>query len=60
MVNAPPKDFRVRLMYKLRVEELTSHLDFITGGYLTRWHQGKDRPRGMDTKWWRRWPKRPE
>jgi len=55
MANAPPQDLRVRLMYKLRIEELTSHMDFLTGSYLTRWRQG-GRPLGRDTKWWEPWP----
>jgi len=54
MANAPPKELRIRLMYKLRMEELTSYVDFITGNYLTRWRQG-DRPSGNDTKWWEPW-----
>ena len=59
MQNRPPKDLRVRLMYKLRLEELESYLNFLTGGYLDRWKRG-DRPSGWDTKWWEKWkwPKR--
>ena len=55
MANEPPKDLRVRLMYKLRIEELTSYVNFVTGGYLERWHQGFRDP-GLATKWWKKWP----
>ena len=54
MANEPPQDLRTRLMYKLRIEELTVYINFITGNYLERWKQG-DRPSGMDTKWWEPW-----
>jgi hypothetical protein len=54
MANDPPKDLRVRLIYKMRIEELTIYLNFITGNYLTRWRQG-DRPSGTETKWWEPW-----
>jgi hypothetical protein len=54
MANQPPRELRVRLMYKLRIEELTSYINFITGNYLTRWKQG-DRPSGIETKWWEPW-----
>jgi hypothetical protein len=54
MRNEPPGDLRVRLMYKLRIEELTSYVDLITGGYLTRWKRG-DHPDPMLTEWWRTW-----
>jgi photosystem II stability/assembly factor-like uncharacterized protein len=60
MANDPPKELRIRLAYKLRIQELTSLIDFITGGYLTRWYQGGDRPSGADGKWWERWPSKPE
>ena len=58
MRNKPPRELRVRLIYRLRMEELTSLVNFITGDYLTRWYQGGDHPRGMDTKWWEPWPVR--
>jgi hypothetical protein len=54
MAFRPPKDQRVRLMYKLRIEELTSYLNFISGNYLARYWEG-DHPRGLDTKWYKRW-----
>ncbi len=54
MRNKPPRDMRVRLMYRSRVEELENYLNFITGGYLKRWQFG-DRPKGYDTKWWEKW-----
>jgi len=56
MTNQPPKELRVRLMYKLRIEELTSYVNFMTGNYLTRWRQG-DRPAGIKAKWWEPWTK---
>ncbi|MCB9556281.1 MAG: hypothetical protein H6707_09285 [Deltaproteobacteria bacterium] len=55
LITDPPKELRVRLMYKLRIEELESYLDLITGGYLTRYKQG-DQPRGWDSPWFKRWP----
>ncbi len=59
MENKPPRDMRVRVMYRLRLEELESYLNFLTGGYLERWKRG-DKPSGWDTKWWKKWkwPKR--
>ena len=56
MANDPPKDLRVRTHYKLRIEELESYLDFITGGYLTYWRRG-GRARGIETRWWDPWVK---
>jgi hypothetical protein len=56
MAVAPPKDLRVRLMYRARIEELTAYIDFITGGYLTRWRRG-DHPKAEETKWWEQWPR---
>ena len=55
MANNPPKDLRVRVMYKLRIQELTSYMNFLTGGYLERWKQGFRDP-GIKTKWWVPWP----
>ena len=55
MANSPPKDLRVRVIYKLRIKELTSYIDFITGGYLEHWRQGHRDP-GIATKWWVPWP----
>jgi len=55
LANSPPGDLRMRLMYKLRIEELSAYVDFMTGGYLTRWRRG-DRPQGTDTPWFERWP----
>jgi hypothetical protein len=57
MAIDPPKDLRVRVMYRARIEELTAYIDFITGGFLTRWRKG-DRPKAMDTKVWERWTAR--
>jgi len=54
MATRPPDNLRVRVFYKLRIEELTALIDFMTGGYLTRWRQG-GRPRGIDAKWWDPW-----
>jgi photosystem II stability/assembly factor-like uncharacterized protein len=54
MANEPPADRRVRVMYKLRIEELTIYINFITGNYLERWKQG-DRPSGHETKVWQPW-----
>lgn len=54
LANTPPTSLRIRLMYKLRVEELTSYLNLMTGGYLERWKRG-DRPEGRDTEWWEPW-----
>jgi hypothetical protein len=54
MANNPPEDLRVRLMYKLRIQELTAHMNLLTGNYLARWKQG-DRPSGRDTGWWKPW-----
>jgi hypothetical protein len=54
MANEPPKDLRVRLIYKLRIEELTNYMNFLTGNYLKRWQKG-DHPAGADTRWWRPW-----
>ncbi|MCA9669460.1 MAG: hypothetical protein KC503_27885 [Myxococcales bacterium] len=55
MATRPPEDLRVRLMYKLRIKELESYIDLITGGYLTRWKKG-DRPSPWKTPWFKRWP----
>ena len=57
MANAPPEDLRVRVFYKLRIEELEAYFDFMTGGYLTHWRQGA-RPRGYDARWWVPWVKK--
>lgn len=54
MLSRPPEDIRVRVFYKLRLEELESYIDFITGGYLTRYQRG-DRPSPYDTPWFKRW-----
>jgi photosystem II stability/assembly factor-like uncharacterized protein len=51
MANNPPTDLRVRLIYKVRMEELTSYINFITGNYLTRWWDG-DRTPGYEVKVW--------
>jgi len=59
MAIRPPKDRRISLMYKLRMEELAAHMDFVTGGYLTRWWKGKGHPSGADTRWWERWKPHP-
>jgi hypothetical protein len=55
MATDPPRELRVRMMYKLRIKELESYIDLITGGYLTRWKKG-DRPSPWGTRWFRRWP----
>ncbi|MBK6847899.1 MAG: hypothetical protein IPG96_10295 [Proteobacteria bacterium] len=55
LLTTPPDDMRLRLTYRLWLEELHAYLDFITGGYLTRYARG-DRPRGYDAKWFVRWP----
>lgn len=57
MANEPPADLRTRLMYKLRIEELTNYINFITGNYLTHWWQGHRVP-GRRTKWWQPWTSR--
>jgi len=54
MANHPPDDLRIRVVYKLRIEELQSYIEFITGGYLARWKRG-DKPRGINAKWWVPW-----
>ncbi len=36
MAVYPPKELRVRLMYRLRIEELSSYLNFLSGNYLAR------------------------
>ena len=54
MANSPPKDLRIRVVYKLRIQELTSYLNFLTGGYLEHWRQGHRDP-GIKTKWWVPW-----
>ncbi|MCC6750020.1 MAG: hypothetical protein IT371_20310 [Deltaproteobacteria bacterium] len=54
MLIDPPKELRVRLAYKLRLEELESYLNFVTGGYLARYQRG-GRPSGMDTKVFEPW-----
>jgi hypothetical protein len=58
MAIQPPAELRSRLAYRLRIEELTSYINFITGNYLERWKQG-DRPSGLDTKWWEPWVGKP-
>ena len=55
MAEDPPEDTRVRLTYKVRIEELYGLIDYQTGGYLTRYAQG-DNPAGIDTPWFDRWP----
>jgi photosystem II stability/assembly factor-like uncharacterized protein len=57
MANVPPEDLRVRLFYKLRIEELTAYIDYMTGGYLTYWRRG-GRARGIKGKWWDPWVKK--
>ncbi|PIE19097.1 MAG: hypothetical protein CSA65_03395 [Proteobacteria bacterium] len=54
MITKPPKSARVRLFYKLRIEELESYIDFITGGYLTRYRRG-DKPSPWKAPWFERW-----
>ncbi|MCA9673018.1 MAG: hypothetical protein KC503_45815 [Myxococcales bacterium] len=55
MVVDPPRSLRVRLIYKLRIKELESYLDVISGGYLTRYRKG-DHPSPWKTPWFERWP----
>jgi hypothetical protein len=55
MLASPPRDFRVRLFYKLRIDELESYIDFISGGYLTAYRRG-GKPQGLDAPWFERWP----
>jgi hypothetical protein len=55
MANSSPRDLRVRLQYKLRIQELTNYLNFLTGNYLARWWAGGDRPAGIETRWWEKW-----
>ncbi|MCA9669462.1 MAG: hypothetical protein KC503_27895 [Myxococcales bacterium] len=55
MATNPPRDLRIRMMYKLRIAELSSYVDLITGGYLTRYKKG-DHPSPWKTPWFRRWP----
>ena len=51
-----PTDLRLRLFYKLRVQEYMQYLDFSTGGYLSRYLMGKDKPSGWRTPYFmRRW-----
>jgi hypothetical protein len=57
MANDPPSDLRMRLIYRLRIEELFSYMDTMTGGYLSRWQEG-GRPAGLDTPWFDRWTRR--
>jgi hypothetical protein len=59
LAAVPPEDLRVRLMYKLRVQELESYIDFMSGGYLTRYKQG-DRPAPWGTPWFDIWDDVPE
>jgi hypothetical protein len=54
MANDPPRELRVRLLYEVRMEELISYVNLMTGNYLTRWWQGH-RPRGADARWWEPW-----
>ncbi|MFH1131558.1 MAG: hypothetical protein V1754_09490 [Pseudomonadota bacterium] len=54
MMTRPPEEFRVRLMYKLRIKELESYLNFITGNYLERYKKG-DKPSGWDTERFEKW-----
>lgn len=54
MITNPPKSTRVRVFYKLRIEELHAYIDFISGGYLTRYQKG-DRPSPWDAPWFERW-----
>jgi hypothetical protein len=51
MARDPPGDLRVRLMYRVRIEELESYVNFMTGNYLARWRQGRRAP-GIETGWW--------
>ncbi|MBW2736595.1 MAG: hypothetical protein JRH20_29760, partial [Deltaproteobacteria bacterium] len=55
VITRPPADLRVRLIYKLRIEELHSYIDFMSGGYLTRYAQG-GQPSGLKAPWFTRWP----
>ena len=54
MLTDPPSALRTRMFYRLRIEELYSYVDFVTGGYLTRYKRG-DRPEGADSPWFERW-----
>lgn len=54
MMTEPPRDLRIRTIYKLRIEELEHYVNFLTGGYLDRYKKG-DRPRGIETPWFEPW-----
>lgn len=54
MVTRPPADLRVNLIYKLRIQELESYIDFMSGGYLTRYRRG-GQPSGLKAPWFKRW-----
>ncbi len=54
MLLDPPRELRVRVMYRLRIEELTAYINMLSGGYLRRYQRG-DQPRGLDTPWFEPW-----
>ena len=54
MLVRPPKELRLRVAYKLRLEEIASYINFATGGYLERYKRG-DRPSAWDTPWFEPW-----
>jgi len=52
MALHPPKGMRERLIYKIRLQELYSYLNFMTGNYLARYFEMRDRLPGEDMPGW--------
>ena len=57
MMLHPPEEFRVYQIYKLRIEELESYINFITGNYLTRYRRG-GKPSGWKTPRFTSWTRK--
>lgn len=55
MIVKPPDDLRVRITYKLRIEELEAWMNMLTGGYL-EYYKKHGKGSGLDAKLFTDWP----
>lgn len=52
MTLHPPKGLRERMIYRMRLQELYSYLNFMTGNYLARYYERRDRLPGEAMPGW--------
>jgi len=52
MALHPPNALRERLIYRIRLQELYSYLNFMTGNYLARYYEKRDRLPGEEMPGW--------